>query len=102
MAVAAEPATAPSASISWANMAVKQAAKEMVAPSVPLVTDGTTAVVDTNAVVALSGTQVRRKQLQARSHATFSYCIRNCGHASHHVLSRDAPGEIQVQPGRPA
>lgn len=43
---------------SWANLAVKQAVTHASAPSVPLVSQGTTAVVDTNAVVTLSGTQV--------------------------------------------
>lgn len=43
---------------SWANMAVKKAVHSASTPSVPLVSEGTTAVVDTNAVVALSATQV--------------------------------------------
>lgn len=61
MAVA-EPATASTGGPSWATMAVKEAVKKATAPSVPLVTEGTTAVVDTNAVVALSAAQVSMHQ----------------------------------------
>lgn len=91
MAVA-EPATATGNGVSWANMAVKRAAKETVAPSVPLVTDGITAVVDTNAVVALSGAQVRSDRVGAAaspSHVILSHCSRNSGHALDCVLPRE-------------